>query len=376
MDGYWGTGYKSIKNCNFVIGDVDKYKPENAALADNIKGQALAIRTYIYFKLVNTFAQPYSFTAGGSHAGVPYITKEDISQSFTRNSVAEVYDNMIADLNTAINLLPATTTDTRFFSRLSAKALLARIYLFKEDYANAKSLATEIATQVPLMTIANGYPNDMYKFKVPSQTESLMQCTPSASPATNFLGRYFRTSSLRFYATSDIAVILTENANDVRRNWVKDTIVGGNAVRAVKKFPVSVAPEVNPVITIPEIAYYPPLLRSSEMFLTVAEAAAKTNDETTARTYLNAIRKRANPSIADVTATGPALIDSIYKERRKEMAFESLRLYDLQRWKLGVHRTDAVFPAAKDLNYPNNKLIAPVPISEISLGGLIQNPGY
>ncbi|WP_315816497.1 RagB/SusD family nutrient uptake outer membrane protein [Paraflavitalea speifideaquila] len=76
----------------------------------------------------------------------------------------------------------------------------------------------------------------------------------------------------------------------------------------------------------PSIDYYPPIIRSSEMYLTAAEASAKINDDNTAKFYLNAIRKRADPTIADITATGNALIDSIYKERRKELCFEGFRM--------------------------------------------------
>lgn len=371
----WKTGYVIIRACSFVIEEIEKYKSEDPVKADNIKGQAYAIRALMHFKLVNTFAQAYSFTEGASHPGVPYITPSDITQPFTRQSVSEVYGHMIEDFQKAIELIQPSANDTRLLSRAAAKALLARIYLYKEDYTQAKSLALELASQFPLMATTAGYPNDLFKYKAPSQTEIIFQLTPqnaSITTRTQFAGWFLQGSSQRFLATSDIATLLVEDPNDVRKAWVTNS--SGNWT--ISKFPLSAAPEIKPAIAKAEGAYYSPVIRSSEMFLTVAEAAAKTGDENTARTYLDAIRKRANPSKASIVATGGALIDSIYKERRKELAFESLRMYDLQRWKKAVRRTDVLQGFPTELPYPSDKAIAPIPPQDVRLAGIPQNAGY
>lgn len=373
MNGSWTFGYQIIRACNFVIEEIDKYRGENSTSADKIKGEAFAIRAMVHFKQVNIFGQPYSYTPEASHPGIPYITTSDITKPFSRQTVAEVYSAMISDLNEAIQLLPQTVADTRYMNIAATKALLARIYLFKEDYTNAKALAVEISKQFSLLTIANGYPNDLFKDKMPLQSEILFRLTPQnlGAGTSSFLGRYLRGSLRRFTATNDIAGILMENPNDIRRNWA--TNVSG--IWNVTKFPAGVTPEINPRPTM-ESSYYHPIIRSSEMFLIVAEGSLKTGDENTARIYLNAIRKRADPSIADVIATGSALLDSIYKERRKELCFEGLRMFDLQRLKLGVHRIDANTGAPTDLSYPSNKAISPIPLLDVRQEGLQQNPGY
>jgi starch-binding outer membrane protein, SusD/RagB family len=383
MDPLWLLGYRTIRACNFVIEDVGKYQNENRAKADALRGQAYAVRALVYFKLVNVFGQHYTFTPGATHPGVPYITSSDITKPYSRQTVGEVYAAMISDLQTAIELLPADLTDTRVMSRIAARALLARIYLFKEDFANAKVVAMEVAAQVPLMTITGGYPDAMFRFRSPNQTESLFQLVPGAlgnggatGYSTTFLGRFVRRAPLRFVATNDVASIIIENPNDVRRFWVKDTVAFGGPQKLIKKYPSGVAPEPSPAIPIPESAYYVPLLRTSEMFLTVAEAAAKSGDENTARVYINAIRQRADPTIADLSTTGPALLDSIYKERRKELSFEGFRMFDMQRWKMSVHRIDVLAGYKTDLPYPNDKAIAPIPMTEVKLSGIPQNPSY
>jgi len=195
----------------------------------------------------------------------------------------------------------------------------------------------------------------------------LFQATPTSSGG--FIGLVFK-RAYWYSATKDLTTILRENSTDVRSAWVQDTL--GSQYK-VYKFPSSVAGGLN---SNPESDYYSPVIRSSELFLTAAEACAKTSDEVNAKVYLNAIRKRANPSIADVSATGNALLDSIYKERRKELCFEGLRMFDLQRWKQPVQRTDVLPGYQTLLLYPNDKAIAPIPGQDVNLMGLQQNHGY
>jgi hypothetical protein len=374
LNSMWTNSYMAIRMCSFVIDNVDKYRDENPQQADYIKGQAYGIRAYVYFRLVNIFAQHYTFTADASHPGVPYITTSDITKPYTRQTVQEVYAGMINDLKSANQHLPAVITDTRYMNRNAAKALLARVYLFKEDFNNAKTTAEELAAEVPLMTIGAGYPDDVFKFKPAASTETLFQLTPFN--LINFLGKLVRRGPINYVATNDVANILRENLHDVRSNWIKDSTLAGKPVRLVKKFPVGLAPEVSPAITNLDVSYYVPVLRSSEMFLTVAEAAARTNDETKANSFLNRVRKRANPSLPDLNLSGPPLLDSIYKERRKELAFEALRMFDLQRWKMGVNRQDVVPGSPAQLPYPSNKAIGSIPNNEVIYGHISQNPGY
>jgi len=367
MNSDWKLLYRIIRACNFVIEDVDKYSAANSEKANNMKGQAYAIRALVHFRLVNVFAQTYVFSSDASHPGVPYITTSDITQPYTRQVVAEVYNELINDLKNAITLMPANVSDCRHMNVMAAKALLAKVYLYKADFANAKLLALEIVEKVPLLTISSGYPNDLFKNKTPNQTEVLFQATPLNG---GFLGG-LRGEYSEHFATKDIGDILQERGTDIRRMWVKDTL--GTQLKVIK-FPSGVAGGL--VTYSPDYDYYSPILRVSEVYLIGAEAAAKTGDENTARTYLNAIRKRADPTVADVTASGQVLIDLIYKETRKEMCFEGSRMFDLQRWKLGIHRSD-IFPGYQtDLPYSNEKGISPIPGPDVNLMGLKQNVGY
>lgn len=376
MNPLWRIGYQIIRNCNFVIEETDKYSKEDPMTAENLKGQAFALRALVHFKLVNVFAQSYGFTDDGVHPGVPYITSSDISISFPRLTVVDVYKNMIEDYQRAITMLPQTVADNRYLNINAARALLARTYLFKGDYNNAREISVDVASRVPLMSIAGGYPDGLFKYSQAALTETLFALSPNqgmgSSVTTRFLGAMLNGLPRGFKATNDIAELLRENPNDIRRSWVS----GEYGNWSVVKFPQESAPEVKPALANPAGAYYPVEIRTSEMFLTAAEACARMGDEKNACVYLNAIRQRANPSNPPLTATGAALLDSIYKERRKELSFEGLRMYDLQRWKKSVLRQDFLFPYAIDLPYPNNKAIAPIPGQDVTLSEMQQNAGY
>lgn len=384
MDGMWRFGYQIIRSCNFVIEKAGEFRVENISQADDMMGQAYALRALIHFTLVNTFAQTYNLTSDASHTGIPYVITSDWTHPETsRKTVNAVYTELVNDLNKAVQLMPADPTNTSVanktlvMNKMAAKALLARVHLFKGDYQIAKNIACEIAKLKPLMTINEGYPSDMFKLLQPTKVnESLFQLAPAAininggTYTTVFQGRYFvgTGSQVQFLASTDIATLFKQSPTDIRKNWIRS---GGIGKDTITKYPVNVVTGFNPT----SLSYYPTILRSSEMYLTAAEAYAKLNNLDSATYYINAIRKRADPSSPALAVSGTALLDSIFLERRKELAFEGIRMFDLQRWNQSVTRTDA--PAnSKNLPFPSNKAISPIPLLDVQISGLAQNTDY
>ena len=127
LNEYWNGYYKTIRNVAFVTENIDRFRNENPTKADNIKGQALVLRAWMHFDLVNRFAQPYKFSSDASHPGIPYITFTDYSAPLKRISVKEVYDKIIKDMQDGIALLPANASTKRYIGGNTAKALLARV---------------------------------------------------------------------------------------------------------------------------------------------------------------------------------------------------------------------------------------------------------
>lgn len=377
LNSSWSMGYRIIRSCSFVIDKTEEYKSQDPGKANDLIGQAYAIRALVHFILVNKFAQAHNYTSDGSHPGIPYVTAFDWNEPVNgRQTVAEVYARLISDLNNAIQLLPASATSTLYMNRLAAKALLARVYLFKEDFAQAKNLAAEVSAQKPIMQ--TGYPSKLFTLE---ETEALFQLPPAetgvAMPgpvgaftptySTFYQGLYFRDPVTYCVATLDITALLKSNAQDLRSSWISS-----GTINVITKYNENVVPG----FSLPAASYYPTLLRSSEMYLTAAEAYAKLGNDDSARFYVNEIRARANIEVIDASVTGTALFDSICIERRKELAFEGLRMFDLLRWKQGVVRQDALSASAQTLPYPSDKAIAPIPLMDVTVTGLQQNPGY
>lgn len=367
----WRQYYSLIRSCNYVIEKAEEYKDQNINKSNDIRGQALAIRAMMHFVLVNMFAQSYNYSPDGSHLGVPYIKSSDIQTPVSRQTVSEDYAEMIEDLNNAIQLLPSSAINKEVMNFQAAKALLSRVYLFKEDYSNAKNIALQILNDIPIMS-ATDYPSKLYTL---DDSEAIFWMRPDNSDEDGYYAVFIGfhgsiAGNGQYLASDDIVQSLKEDSNDKRSAWVTQVF---GVYWLITKFPTAVT---GTFPLGPDGDYYQTLFRSSELCLTAAESYAKINMEDSARYYIDQIRLRANPTLANITATSTALLDSIYKERRKEMCFDGLRMWDLQRWKKGVFRSDPNDPSVQMLTYPNDKAVAALPKVDVELGGLPQNPGY
>jgi len=139
--GLWGSAYNVILRANNVI---------NSPIASNAnvnqyKGEALAIRALSYFTLVRYFGRP--FTDDPNSLAVPLITVYNPDLKPARNTVREVYAQIVADLKQAYTLMTKYSNSSQF-SKYAAQGLLAKVYLTMGDKANAKAAALDV--------IANG----------------------------------------------------------------------------------------------------------------------------------------------------------------------------------------------------------------------------
>lgn len=134
----WKTIYQRIAGCNVIIsfvGQVSGKKEEK----ENLRGQALAMRAYYYLLLINLYAKPYNDPASlpDKSLGVPLKLDMEVSDEVQeRNTVDEVYKQIENDLLQAIELLTAFPLETGIYkmSAAAAFAILARVYLYQEDW--------------------------------------------------------------------------------------------------------------------------------------------------------------------------------------------------------------------------------------------------
>lgn len=364
--------YNLVRTSSFIIERTTEFKNTDPGKADYIIGSALTLRAYAYYILVNIFAQPYNYTPQGTHPGIVYSAESNWTNTEPkRATVSFVYEKIIEDLEKAIPLFHDEATTTIKYNGNFPIALLSRIMLCKGDYASSLKYSKQCMQKYPLLTIENGYPDNIFKKTTTRESEVMFHLLPRSSASMGYAGdasfsNLYYQYAPDFVPTSTITQLLTENPKDVRAKWVTNDAAGWK----VSKFPSNVIPDVD----LPELSYFQPLARVSEMYLNAAESAYHLQQENEARTYLTQLIQRADPATPAVSASGQNLLDLIRKERRKELAFEGLRLVDLQRWKLPIVRPDD--PQFPQLNLPSDKAIAPLPKQDIQTPGVPQNPGY
>lgn len=361
----WSTAYTGIMRANRVI-DADITGGNTAS----VKAEAYAIRALLYFKLVNIFAKPY--TDDPNALGVPLVLQYNPYDLPSRNKVSEVYEQIVADLKTAFENGPDYVNSTRF-SKYSIEALLAKVYLYMGDNANAKTAAIDVINNSGFTLVSPASYNSYWAN--PSirddKVETLFEVDADVINNNGFddLAGIYENGYNDIYASSQLYNLYS--ATDVRQSVIiPGTTKSGSPGYIVDKFPNATNSDRDNL----------KVLRLSEVYLIAAEASLPDN-EADALMYLNKLMAERDPSFAGYTSSGTTLLNDIVTERRKELAFEGDRLYDLNRLKLPIVREDnpAAIPAPLSIPYPFDKRLAPIPQNETQSNPNIagqQNPGY
>jgi tetratricopeptide (TPR) repeat protein len=361
----WQVGYNTILRANQVIDA--KVTTSGAA---SIRAEAYAARGLVYFKLVNIYARPY--TDNPDALGVPLVLHYDPYALPGRSKVSEVYAQIVSDLKTALQTAPNYSTSVRL-SKYAIEGLLARAYLYMGDYANAKTAAVDVISNSGFSLVS---PDNYvaYWHNASARTDKVETLFEVDADVINnnafddFSGMY-ENGYNDMYATSGLVSLYSNT--DVRTSvlYLTQTKSGADAI-AVDKFPSASSSDRDNI----------KVMRLSEVYLIAAEAAARTNDEATALNYLNALMAQRDPGMT-YSSSGATLINDIVTERRKELAFEGDRLYDLNRLKQNITRTidPGSIPAPASIPYSDPRRIAPIPQAETQANATLageQNPGY
>jgi starch-binding outer membrane protein, SusD/RagB family len=367
--GIWETAYNTILNTNNVINSSLQGTPE----IDQLRGEALALRALMYFELVKHFSKPYTVDANG--LGVPIIVTYDPFKKPQRNTIAEVYTQIKKDLDDAIPLLTIQKT-SGYFTQSAAKALLARMHQFKGEWASALSVAEDVINNGGYALLG---PNQFFSYWSSNTArndglETLFEVVfDLVGNAGNDALAYFYDQAGYGDALSARSFYNLYSATDIRRALIVPVAHPdrGN-IRVVNKYPNSSQPDKDEV----------KVIRLSEVYLIAAEAALQSGDEALSLIYLNEIALRRDPNFAGYSSSGAALLDDILLERRKELAFEGHRYWDLARYNRDVVRVNIAnnYPGVP-LTIPadNFRRILPIPQAELDANPTIrtqQNPGY
>ena len=366
--GTWGSAFNAILRANNII----NANVPASANASQLKGEALTMRALMYLTLVTYFAKPY--TVDPNADGVPIVLTYDPFLKPSRAKVSEVYAQIDKDLSDAFGLLNATKNSS-YVTKYAARAIQARVALFKGDYANAKTYALDVVTNggFTLTTAANLFNYWKNPAPVSNKLETIFEITNDAvnNNGTNALAYFYDQGGYGDAIGAD-DLYNKYSATDARLGLFITGTRAGQTVRIVNKYPnTSNAADKDDV----------KVIRYAEVLLTLAEAYYKTSDETNAKVYLNLLAKQRDPSFAGYSSTGAQLLSDIILERRKELAFEGMRYLDLLRLNQDVVRVNVnnnyVGITPLTLATTNFRRIFPIPQNELDVNtNITQNTGY
>ncbi|MGK7388700.1 MAG: RagB/SusD family nutrient uptake outer membrane protein [Candidatus Cyclobacteriaceae bacterium M2_1C_046] len=357
--GPWDQGYEVISSLNLIINTT--VEDNESELVQHIKGQAYALRAHVYTTLLTLYGQQHV----GGNLGVPIITEFVNSadpQAPTRATVSETWDFIKSDLNEAFQRMVEGLTDSKAYpTPAMAKALESRVDLYTEDYEGVIEAAEYVINTGDYQLLdgdaylsswsQDGSSNVIFELGYLITDNQGINSLFYITRPTNY-GDVVATADLvDLYEAGDIREELFDEPDGFLRTrkygqWDGGTFTSENA------FDNNVE-----------------LITYAEVLLNYAEALLQDNQPAQALIVLN--------QIADARDASPYLaanMDNIMLERRKELAFQGFRFYDLLRTGQDIPERTGFADA---IPYGDFRLALPIPRAELNANPNIQqNPGY
>ncbi len=347
----WSISWQVINRANHILEKVPGVESIPSGDKDKFIAEAKFLRALEYLLLAQFFGD------------VPWVETTDyrVVQNLSRTPVAEVMSNVIRDLEEAEPGLPASYDDVggdRFrITRGAATALLARAYLYQQNWPESETKASEVIN------------NSSYRLAVDygdvfadNSSEGILEYFHQnlSSMGATFAEGFLPESKGGFYAN----VYTDKMANafehgDVRKDY--SISVDGEGLPYVSKYRNTGA---NHEVKI---------LRLAEMYLIRAEARAQQGDIPGAAEDLNIIRNRAGLPNTTTAGDKASMLLAIEQERFVELCFEGHRWIDIVR----TGRANDIMSAFNPVGWDPTDVLLPIPQSEIDKNpNLTQNPGY
>lgn len=390
----WSSIYNAISKANLVIEKAPMIQEEiTEEQRDQYTGQALFLRAYHYYNLVKLWG------------GVPLITEtiKSVDPSevrIPRSSEADVYAQIIEDLEMALELLPHSYGNDASVNKAratkgAAHALLAKVNAQKPnpDYAAVLEHANAVINSPAGYSLLDNYDN-LFDGNHQNNSESILEIQylggdegtwgPQMHLPPSISGDTWR----KFVTPSkDLVEAFDEEGDEVRKNatmvfeevpWIDE--YWGNAVNSEVPFAYKWRNAGGWASSDNDY-----LLRLADIILMKAEALNELSKIQEAAAQVNIIRDRADlePLGDAATTSTQTLRDAILKERRLELAQEAQRWSDLVRYDVVVETMDSVddidLRTGEIVNYNMSEtdILLPIPQNEINRNpALTQNPGY
>lgn len=379
----WLNYYARIKGCNVVLDYVDRVEGTESE-KQNLRGQALALRSYYYFMMVNLFGKPYSGSTVNPETdlGVPLILSAEVTdEPIRRSTVKEVYDQIEKDLLTAIPLLDANGTSNHIykFNGAAARFLLSKVYLFKGNWDATIKYADEVLQKKSSLKQYN---------EIPTATTAYAISSGITSPEVIWAYGFYAELSTMPYGSQSVAraaysisdnLTNTFDAADLRLKYSFSSIayISGSNIISYKGRSAKYVGVGNSKA-----------FRTAEVYLNRAEAnimkaiAGDQSGVSKALADINLLRSNriTTTAYSPVNITDPQALLTFYKaERRRELCLEDSRWFDLRRWGMPALSHSIQFtsgaPEVVSLQQNDSRYTLGIPAEALNRNpNLIQNP--
>jgi hypothetical protein len=336
---FWINGYLTINRANLFLEGMDANPGViSNELATQYKAEAKFVRAMTYFGLVQFFAKPFAIDNGAS-PGLPLRLKGETTSDnndLARSTVAQVYDQILKDLNEAEAELPENYSTpllrTTRAHKNTAVALKTRVLLAKKDYQGVISESNKLVpASAPFkssLRVQHELLADVVSaFRAPYTTlENILSFPMSVNDAPgtqNQIGYYFNAGNVEYFINTGTTSIYSNpqfTATDDRKAKLTVPTTAVSANPSSTKFS-----GVSPFID------FVPQIRYAEVLLNLAEAEAEAGSATRAQALLEAVHKRSNGGATFTGLAKDALIKAILTERRIEFLGEGFRSNDILR---------------------------------------------
>jgi hypothetical protein len=358
VNGLWTDMYNVIYQSNALIEGLHRSQNLNDQFKNQLTGEALFLKAFTHFYLCNLFGD------------VPYINTTDYRENTiaSRMPIARVMELVIADLKRAKVLLAdnysMASGERVRVNKWTATAMLARVYLYTQDWTNA---VTESGLVINNKGLYDLIPVDEVFLK--NSKEAIWQLYPVQPYCNTNEGSIFILNSrpMAFALRADLESNFV--SGDLRRiHWIAEIKVGTAHWFYPFKYKIRLGRE--------PLNEYSMVLRLAEQYLIRAEAATRLDDLGLAIADVDAVRFRAG--LAKIAEVDPdiskgELLREIEAQRRLELFTEwGHRWFDLKR----TGRINDVL-GSKKTEWISTHAIFPIPASEIRVNpNMVQNPGY
>jgi tetratricopeptide (TPR) repeat protein len=413
----WETYYLAIAAANQALDAIEK--AGNPERLNSQRGEALMIRAFHHFYLVNVFAKHYSTATGETDLGIVYITKPEttVKPAYKRESVAEIYRKIERDIEEALPLIDDNIYEVPKyrFNRKAAYAFAARFYLFYRKYDKVIACASEALGENPkrvlrdfshISTLVNEYPQIALDYVKPEHNANLLLMTGYSSLGIIF-GNY--TSGKKYMHSDYLAGTETVRCSGPWGTYTTamfrlPSLYYTVGYVAVPKLPY-IFEYTDPVAGIGYRRVVYPALQTDETLLCRAEAyimleqydkakedlALWMSQHTTSTVALTrelinnyysaqpyykpddpTPKKQLNPEVPVVSEEQENFLQCLVQFRRIETMFEGLRWFDIKRFGIVIYRryldANNTVTVTDELKLNDQRRAIQLPASVISAG--------